>query len=210
MYEEAIVVHITNEKKYNETIGERLRLIRKQKGHTQNEAAEAACLSQSALSDIEAGKRACPIFNAVKLIELYGVAYDAVFGEIQYTEAPEITAPAELDSAVRLLSALISGSGSQELIFTCSQSLAVCIYAVFRRIYRENPHNSEKLFEIKYEDLSKHTKGFVPERVIFELERCIKHCDIKSELLELPVELNAELCAFIESSERILLAANPL
>ena len=211
MYEEAMIVQITDEKKYNEIIGERLRLIRKQRGLTQNDAAEAACLTQSALSDIEAGKRACPIFNAVKLIKLYRVKYDAVFGELKNAaETPEITAPSELDSAVKLLSALISGCRSQELIFTCSQSLAVSIYTVFRRIYRENPHNSEKLFGIKYEDLPKHTEGFAPESVITELERCIKHCSIKKELLELPVELNAELSSFIESSERILLAANPL
>ena len=201
----------SDEKKFCESVGEKLRLIRKQTGLTQKEAAQAACLSQSALSDIESGKRACPIYNAVKLIKLYDVSFGSVFGEAGTdSEAGPYAAPKELDNAVKLLSSLVAGSGSPELIFTCSQSMAISIYTVFRKLYRENPHNSEKLFGISYNELEKLSKGFAPERVLYELERCLRHCNVRKELLELPVEMNAELSAFIKSSERILLAANTL
>ncbi|MBR1423717.1 MAG: helix-turn-helix domain-containing protein [Ruminococcus sp.] len=199
------------EKRSSALIGSRLMLIRKQLGITQEQAAKAAGLTQSAVSEIENGKRAVQVSSAVKLIKLYKVPYEAVFGENRtepLTQSEQSAVPVSFQSAAELLFALIGGSGSDELSFVCSQTLSVCLYLVFREIYRENPHNSEKIFSLTYEGAFSLAKGYVSPKVMEELRLCLDSCRADKRRIELPIEKNAELARFIEGAEQLIKAGS--
>ena len=201
------------EKRSSALVGSRLMLIRKQLGITQEQAAKAAGLTQSAVSEIENGKRAVQVSAAVKLIKLYGVPYEAVFGEscTQPTvQSEQGTLPESFINAAELLFTLITGSGSDELSFVCSQTLSVCLYLVFREIYRQNPHNSEKIFSLSYDEALALGKGYEAPEVMQQLRLCLDSCRADKRRIELPIEKNAALARFIENAEQLLRAGSPL
>ena len=196
---------IYNEKEYAVIISQRLRQARRQAGLTQIRAAKAAGLSQSALSEIESAKRTVSLVCAIQLAKAYDIQLSELLGE----QAPDIEAhkaSGSLGDAVSLLMQLLRAGDSDELEFTCSQSLCVTVYLVFRLLYKQNRHNSDAIFSLSYEKAFETGKGFLPAAVYEEITLCLKRCPINTDALELPVGRNPQIIAFVSEAERILKA----
>ncbi|MBQ7071082.1 MAG: helix-turn-helix transcriptional regulator [Ruminococcus sp.] len=196
---------IYNEKEYAVIISQRLRQARRQAGLTQIRAAKAAGLSQSALSEIESAKRTVSLVCAIQLAKAYDIQLSELLGE-QAPDREAHKASGSLGDAVSLLSQLLKAGGSKELEFTCSQSLCVTVYLVFRLLYRQNRHNSDAIFSLSYEKAFEIGKGFLPAAVYEEITLCLKRCPINTDALELPVGRNPQIIAFVSEAERILKA----
>ncbi len=196
---------IYNEKEYSVIISQRLRQARRQAGITQARAAKAAGLSQSALSEIESAKRSVSLLCAIQLAKAYDIRLSELLGE-QPPDREAHKASGSLGDAVSLLSQLLKAGGSKELEFTCSQSLCVTVYLVFRLLYRQNRHNSDAIFSLSYEKAFEIGKGFLPAAVYEEITLCLKRCPINTDALELPVGRNPQIIAFVSEAERILKA----
>ncbi len=192
-----------NEKEYAVVISRRLRQARRQSGLTQARAAEAAGLSQSALSDIESAKRTPSLVCALKLAQAYNVELCELTGEKPVNKAKEDIS-GSLTDAVSLLTGLLKAGGSDELEFTCSASLCVTVYLVFRMLYKQNRHNSDAVFSLPYDRAFEIGKEFLPKAVYDEIYLCLNRCCVDTDALELPVDKNSKLQSFISGAERIL------
>ena len=199
------VMDIYNEKEYAVIISQRLRQARRQAGLTQIRAAKAAGLSQSALSEIESAKRTVSLVCAIQLAKAYDIQLSELLGE-QAPDREAHKASGSLGDAVSLLMQLLRAGGSDELEFTCSQSLCVTVYLVFRLLYKQNRHNSDAIFSLSYEKAFEIGKGFLPAAVYEEITLCLKRCPINTDALELPVGRNPQIIAFVSEAERILKA----
>lgn len=67
----------------NETIAERLFLLRKQKGLSQEELADMTEVSRQAVSKWERGEAVPDIDKLVKLSQIYGVSIDSIVREMR-------------------------------------------------------------------------------------------------------------------------------
>lgn len=181
----------------------RLKGIRLLKGLTQKKVAKDTGITQSFLSALELGKKTACTAQIVSLIRYYEVSYETVFGGYEGGYTLE-----DFSSGVSLM---VSGSLLEELVAEypslevgAENYLKICIYMLLRAIYRENPHNSQKIFSIEYETAIAEAERIMrnaPE----DLSRFIRHSrEINPKSLEIPVQHSGELRAFINECEKML------
>lgn len=188
---------------YIQAVGARLKGVRTLKGITQKQAAEDIGMTQSFLSAVERGKKSACTTQLISLIRYYKVSYEVIFGEYEGGYSLEDFSKGEsLVVSSGLLSELISEYPSLEI--GSKNCIKLCIYMLLRAIYRENPHNSQKIFSIDYATAMTKAKKVVinaPEN----LSRFIrKSREINPKVLEIPVHHNGELKAFINECEQML------
>jgi transcriptional regulator with XRE-family HTH domain len=66
--------------KMNDTFGERLRMVRKKRGLTEDELAERTGMTRTSISYYETGKQWPSLFNAVCIADVLGVSLDWLAG----------------------------------------------------------------------------------------------------------------------------------
>ena len=163
-------------------IGEKLTAARIESGYTQSRAARAVGTSQSCISAVEHGKKQ-NVNIIIALIKLYGASYEDVFGLVKVRE--KNSALGCPDEGSELLRELIKDSGIKGLETQTDMAVKICTYMLLRKLYSENPHNSQKLLD---------------------LDRILGMAGKKVNRLEVSVGKNPELRAFIKECEHILLA----
>lgn len=183
-------------------IGEKLAAARIACGLTQARAAKAVGTSQSCISAIEHGKKQ-NVNMVIALIKLYGASYDEVFGEMG--KSSQSKAVSRSDEGSQLLSELIKDSGIKGLETQTDMAVKICIYMLLRKLYAENPHNSQKLFELDTAQTMERCVKFLSAQP-YGLDRLLGSAGKKVNRLEVSVGKNPELRAFIKECEHILLA----
>ncbi len=187
-------------------VGEKLCAVRKSKKLTQSQTAQAVGTTQSCISDIENGKKQGCLNLIIKLIRFYGVSYELILGESgnsHYT-FPQYSGEIPDDGGMELLSALVAGSGGSRLSEQLSETVRVCIYMLFRKVYGQNPYNSEKIFSLGSDEASELCLRFL-ENSSAELDKCFEKSKVIKKRLELPVEKSGDLRRFVKSCEQILI-----
>ena len=186
-------------------IGEKLAAARKAAGLTQSRAAQAAGRTQSYLSAVEHGKKAFSVGFILDLIALYGVSYEAIFGEaVSHSSlTPQTTGESGAQQALDLLDELVRNSGSELLEKGVEDYVKLCIYAVLRQLYEANPHNTSKVFSAdaqqEFESVLK-----LNSRMPGHTRSILQGCRIDRSRLELAVEKGHELRSFIKECEELL------
>lgn len=187
-------------------IGEKLAAARKAAGFTQSRAAQAAGRTQSYLSAVEHGKKAFSVGFILDLIALYGVSYEAIFGECAANGSLPPDTKVEQSKArqaLSLLEELVRNSGSELLEKGVEDHVKLCIYALLRQLYQANPHNTSRVFSA---DAQKEFEVIL--KIIRQMPRhtesILRGCRIDCSRLELAQEKGHELRTFIKECEELL------
>lgn len=124
----------------------RLELIlkRKQCGMRQADVAKAVNLTQSAISMLETGSREINKKNAEKLLSYYDKKLNCPAGAVSGNDTGKTLAM----KSVQLLIDLGEAPGSEELSRAVNKYISLCAYALLRRLYLLNPHNTHKIFSL--------------------------------------------------------------
>ncbi|WP_295209962.1 helix-turn-helix transcriptional regulator [Ruminococcus sp.] len=186
-------------------VGEKLLAARRKKGLTQREAAKAVGTSQSCISAIEHGRKQGSLNIVVELIKLYGVSYEAVLGASENAEPLSDKADIRINDGggLSLINALTEKSALKGLDKQLSDEMKVFEYLLFREVYEQNPHNSDKLFKLSSDEAKALFERFFPQQAK-KLSQAYRVKPSAAVKLELPVERNAELRAFIKECEALL------
>ena len=144
--------------------------LRKEKGVSQREAAEAMGVSQSLLSHYERGIRECGLLFLVRASDYYGVTTDYLLGRSYDKHGTTISVDELADedatgrgnlgmksmlptlnkklicNSVSVLMDLVGSTGDKTLINEISSYLGVSVYTVYRLVYNSNPENPQTLF----------------------------------------------------------------
>lgn len=151
-----------------------LGLLRKEKGLSQKEAAEALGVSQALLSHYEKGIRECGLEFLIKAADFYGVSADYLLGRsadpdgltLRPEDIPENDPSARdssstrigvlpmlnkklLSNSLNIIFDLLAKSESKELTKTVSGYLMLSVYRMFRIIYGFCPKNNMNMFSVK-------------------------------------------------------------
>lgn len=147
-------------------------LLRKERGISQKNAAQALGISQALLSHYEKGIRSCGLDFIVKAADYYNVSCDYLLGRspeptghtLSYDDIPEldndsgkITAGTSMMSAfnrklivnsLNVLFALVQKTGSSSIMKAVSSYLMLSIYKMFRIVYSANPKHDPNFFTV--------------------------------------------------------------
>lgn len=188
-------------------VGEKLCAVRKSKKLTQLQTAKAVGTTQSCISDIENGKKQGCLKLITRLIRFYGVPCELILGESGNSRYafPQYSGEVPDGGGMELLSALVSGSGGSRLSAQLSETVRICIYMLIRKVYGQNPHNSDKIFSLGPDEAAELCLRFL-ENSSAELDRCFEESRVIKKRLELPIEKSGELRRFIKSCEQLLTA----
>jgi transcriptional regulator with XRE-family HTH domain len=150
-------------------------MLRKERGISQKNAADALGVSQALLSHYEKGIRECGLDFLVKISDYYNVSCDYLLGRspeingktITYDDLPEEdltkkerVLPSEMMlnfnkklimSGINIIFTLIGKTGSATLMKEAANYLMIAIYKLFRIIHVSNPKNDPRFFEIPAE-----------------------------------------------------------
>lgn len=155
----------------NEAFPRVLCLLRKEKGVSQKNAAEALGISQALLSHYERGIRepgfsflcACADFYGVSCDYLLGRSPDKTGSRITVEELPEddprsrergqggilpILNKKLIVNSLQILYDLMGRAGCKALVTEVSSFLMLSVYRAFRVLYAANPHNQSTLFSV--------------------------------------------------------------
>lgn len=154
----------------NSDFGRILTHLRKEKGISQKQAADALGVSQSLLSHYEKGIRECGHIFLVRAADFYGVTVDYILGRSYDKNGNNISVddiPGEdgegkgnvgvknmmavlnkklICNSVSVLFDIAARSNNKTLINELSSFLTVSVYKVFRLIYNSNPQNPQTFF----------------------------------------------------------------
>lgn len=151
----------------NEQIGQRLRLLRTEKGVSQKEAAAALGVSQSMLSHYEQGLRECSMASLFAACTYYEVSADYLLGleaeRNRNQQAPQkdnvfrgttyaVLLKNTVANAAGLLFDLLNRADAKELALEIGHFLSMSLYKLFRRLYSGNPENPGELFSLSEEE----------------------------------------------------------
>lgn len=155
-----------------------LKLLRKERGLRQKEAADKLGVAQALLSHYENGKRECGLDFLVQAADFYNVSVDYILGRTNSRSGTIVTENDLEESTVsESASANLAGTGTLlrkklvtnalEIVFsllikTKNQKLAkavgnymlTAVYRAFRMVYSAGGENDENLFSIPRESLS--------------------------------------------------------
>lgn len=147
-------------------------LLRKERGLSQKNAAEALGVSQALLSHYEKGIRECGLEFVVKTADFYNVSTDYLLGRspnrsgatITVEELPESDAPSKdaklpgsmlpilnkklVGNSLNIVFALLQECGNKPLTTEVSAYLFASVYKAFRLLYSANPKNPQGMFAV--------------------------------------------------------------
>ena len=149
-----------------------IKLLRKERGITQKQAAEDLGVSQALLSHYEKGIRECGLDFVVRAADFYGVSCDYLLGRspertgmmLSVDEIPEedenikdnvfrgsilpVLNKKLIVNSLGVLFDLLQRAKSKTLTTEVSSFLMLSVYRMFRLIYNANPKNQQSLFQL--------------------------------------------------------------
>ena len=126
-----------------------IKLLRKERGITQKQAAEDLGVSQALLSHYEKGIRECGLDFVVRVADYYNVSCDYLLGRSAERNGMMLSAE-DLPNPEKMKDNVYHGSVlptmNKKLI---SNSLNVLYAKMFRLLYSAEPHNASSMFSIE-------------------------------------------------------------
>lgn len=155
-----------------------LKLLRKERGLRQKEAADQLGVAQALLSHYENGKRECGLDFLIQAADFYNVSVDYILGrsnsrngavvtenELSDSSVFESSAPDAASAGILLRKKLVTNSleivfslltkaKNQKLSKSVGNYILTAVYRAFRMVYSAGGENDEDLFSIPRESLS--------------------------------------------------------
>lgn len=148
-----------------------IKLLRKERGITQKQAAEDLGISQALLSHYEKGIRECGLDFVVKVADYYGVSCDYLLGRSAerngvMLSAEDIPSPETMKDSIyrgsvlptmnkklisnslNVLYAKVAQCHNKALVNEVSAYLMLAVYRMFRLLYTAEPHNTLSMFRV--------------------------------------------------------------
>ena len=119
-----------------------IKLLRKERGITQKQAAEDLGVSQALLSHYEKGIRECGLDFVVRVADYYNVSCDYLLGRSAERNKKLIS------NSLNVLYAKIGQCHSKALTTEVSSYLMMAVAKMFRLLYSAEPHNAVSMFSI--------------------------------------------------------------
>ena len=149
-----------------------IKLLRKERGITQKQAAEDLGVSQALLSHYEKGIRECGLDFVVKVADYYNVSCDYLLGRSaerngMMLSAEDLPNPDKMkdniyhgsvlptmnkkliSNSLNVLYAKIGQCHSKALTTEVSSYLMMAVAKMFRLLYSAEPHNAQSLFSVE-------------------------------------------------------------
>ncbi len=149
-----------------------IKLLRKERGITQKQAAEDLGVSQALLSHYEKGIRECGLDFVVKVADYYNVSCDYLLGRSaerngMMLSAEDLPNPDKMkdniyhgsvlptmnkkliSNSLNVLYAKIGQCHSKALTTEVSSYLMMAVAKMFRLLYSAEPHNAQSLFGVE-------------------------------------------------------------
>ena len=149
-----------------------IKLLRKERGITQKQAAEDLGVSQALLSHYEKGIRECGLDCVVRVADYYNVSCDYLLGRSaerngMMLTADELPNPEKMkenvyhgsvlptmnkkliSNSLNVLYAKIGECHSKALTTEVSSYLMMAVAKMFRLLYSAEPHNAQSLFSVE-------------------------------------------------------------
>lgn len=155
-----------------------MKLLRKERGLRQKEAAEQLGIAQALLSHYENGKRECGLDFLVHAADFYGVSVDYILGRtnsragtvIAQEELPESTVSESYEGApsgavtllrkklitnsLEVIFSLLMKTKNQKLAKAVGSYLLTAVYRSYRMVYSAGGANDENSFAIPLDDVA--------------------------------------------------------
>lgn len=153
-----------------------LKLLRKERGLRQKEAADQLGVAQALLSHYENGKRECGLDFLIQAADFYNVSTDYLLGRtnsrngavVRETELEEsaVNESANINSsgitlrkklvtnALEVVFSLLIKTNNQKLARSVGNYMLTAVYRAFRMVYSAGGENDENLFSVPRESLS--------------------------------------------------------
>ena len=139
-----------------------IKLLRKERGITQKQAAEDLGVSQALLSHYEKGIRECGLDFVVRVADYYNVSCDYLLGRSaerngMMLSAEDLPNPDKMkdniykkliSNSLNVLYAKIGQCHSKALTTEVSAYLMMAVAKMFRLLYSAEPHNASSMFSI--------------------------------------------------------------
>lgn len=155
-----------------------LKLLRKERGMRQKEAADKLGVAQALLSHYENGKRECGLDFLITAADFYGVSVDYILGRtssrtgatVSEDELPESTVSESyggdpnglgimlrkklITNSLEVIFSLVMKSKNIKLAKSVSSYLLTAVYRAYRHVYSAGGNNDENFFAVAYNDVS--------------------------------------------------------
>lgn len=155
-----------------------LKLLRKERGMRQKEAADKLGVAQALLSHYENGKRECGLDFLITAADFYGVSVDYILGRtssrtgatVSEDELPESTVSESyggdpnglgimlrkklITNSLEVIFSLAMKSKNIKLAKSVSSYLLTAVYRAYRHVYSAGGNNDENFFAVAYDDVS--------------------------------------------------------
>ena len=155
-----------------------LKLLRKERGLRQKEAADKLGVAQALLSHYENGKRECGLDFLVQAADFYNVSVDYILGRSNSRNGTVVTENELEDStvsegasenaesagillrkklatnALEIVFSLLTKTKNHKLAKAVGNYMLTAVYRAFRMVYSAGGENDENLFSIPRESLS--------------------------------------------------------
>jgi len=155
-----------------------IKLLRKERGLSQKEAAEKLGVAQALLSHYENGKRECGLDFLVHVADFYGVSVDYILGRsnsrtgtvIAQEELPESSVSESYDGApsgavtmlrkklitnsLEIIFSLLTKAKNQKLAKSVGTYMLTAVYRAYRMVFSAGGKNDENSFAIPLEAVS--------------------------------------------------------
>lgn len=155
-----------------------LKLLRKERGLRQKEAADKLGVAQALLSHYENGKRECGLDFLIQAADFYNVSVDYLLGRTN-SRSGAVVAENELEestvsesagenaagagvmlrkklvtNALEIVFSLLAKTKNQKLAKAVGNFMLTAVYRAFRMVYSAGGENDENLFSIPRDSLS--------------------------------------------------------
>lgn len=154
-----------------------MKLLRKERGLRQKEAADQLGIAQALLSHYENGKRECGLDFLVHAANFYGVSVDFILGRtssrsgtvVSEEELPESTVSESyggdpnglsvafrkklITNALEVIFSLLMKAKNTKLAKAVSSYIITAVYRAFRMVYSAGGKNDENYFAVPFDDV---------------------------------------------------------
>lgn len=155
-----------------------IKLLRKERGLRQKEAAEQMGVAQALLSHYENGKRECGLDFLVRAADFYGVSVDYLLGRtnsrtgtvVSEEELPESTVSEKFEgnptgmgimlrkklvtNSLEIIYSLLMKTRNNKLAKAVTSYLQTAVYRAYRMVYSAGGENDENCFAVSVEDVA--------------------------------------------------------
>jgi len=155
-----------------------MKLLRKERGLRQKEAADQLGIAQALLSHYENGKRECGLDFLVHAANFYGVSVDYILGRtssrngtvVSEEELPESTVSESyggdpnglgimlrkklITNTLEVIFSLMMKAKNSKLAKSVSSYIITAVYRAYRMVYSAGGKNDENCFAVPFEDVS--------------------------------------------------------